>query len=326
MFPRLNILKSTIFESDGHLDFNAVAMELFSIHRKHNPIYQQYTEALGGKEPRAAIEIPALPIEAFKHHQVLLEGLEPALTFTSSGTTGSETSAHHLPFIEVYDTSWRRAFEARFGPAECLTYLFLLPAYLERQGSSLVHMAEGLCKLGQPGSGFYLYNHRELATTLEQLERNGQSAVLLGVSFALLDFAAAHPIPLRHTTVVETGGMKGRRKEMIRTELHAQLQKAFGTEIESEYGMTELLSQAYTVDGLFYPPPWMRVDAVETDDPLTLCAPGKTGLLRITDLANLFSCPFVQTQDLGKVYPNGSFEVLGRFDLADVRGCNLMVS
>jgi hypothetical protein len=326
MVHRLNILKSTIFDSDGHLDFNAVAMDLFSIHWEHNPVYRSFVEALGAPLPHNAHQIPALPIEAFKRHRVVLNGFHDEVTFTSSGTTGAETSRHGLPSIELYDLAWRTGFEARFGPAEGWAHLCLLPAYLERQGSSLVHMAEGLVRLGRPGSGFFLYDHQALADQLQQLEQRGQPALLWGVSFALLDFAAAHPMPLRHTTVIETGGMKGRRREMIRAELHAILHQAFGTVIESEYGMTELLSQAYTTGGLFQPPPWMRAEAMEPDDPLTACEPGKTGLLRITDLANLYSCPFIQTQDLGKVHPDGRFEVLGRFDLADVRGCNLMVS
>ena len=323
----LNTLKSTIFEVDNLDDFNAVALDLFSIHARHNPTYRSYIALLNQTNPTSWEEIPGLPIETFKHHSIGFPGLPNPLKFTSSGTTGSQPSRHAVAYPEVYIRSFLAGFEARFGPPEGYTFLFLLPNYLEREGSSLVFMAEELVKRGKKGSGFYLYNHGELASTLERLTAAREKSILMGVSFALLDFADAHPMPLPHTLIVETGGMKGRRKELIREELHQILHTAFDAPISSEYGMTELLSQAYTgPHGRFEPPPWMRVSAVETDDPLSRAPLGKTGLLKVIDLANLYSCPFLHTGDVGRCYGDGTFDVLGRFDLAEVRGCNLMIS
>ena len=326
VFNALNTLKSTIFGIQSLDEFNAVALDLFSIHARHNPVYSSYLTHLGQPTPTRWEDIPGLPIEAFKHHAVGFPGLPTPLHFTSSGTTGAQTSTHGIAYPEVYTRSFLQAFEARFGPVKDLNLLVLLPNYLERGGSSLVYMAQALAERAKPGSGFYLYNHDELALKLESLTANREKSILMGVSFALLDFAAAHPMALPYTTIVETGGMKGRRKELIREELHQILRTAFQAPIASEYGMTELLSQAYTNQaGRFAAPPWMRVTTVEADDPLSLTAPQKTGLLKVADLANLYSCPFLHTADVGRYYPDGTFDVLGRFDLAEIRGCNLMI-
>ena len=272
--------------------------------------------------------IPFLPIEFFKSKKIRSSSAEVQAIFTSSGTTGATTSQHFVSSLDHYEKCFVTAFELYYGPVSDYCLLALLPSYLERQGSSLIYMVDALIKRSDhQTSGFYLNNHDELFQTLQELERIGQKTLLIGVSFALLDFVETFKLNLNNTIIMETGGMKGRRQELIRAELHHYLQKGFGVDhIHSEYGMTELLSQAYSHgEGLFHCPPWMKVFARDTEDPLSLQKYGKTGGLNIIDLANYNSCAFIATQDLGKVYQNGSFEVLGRFDHADVRGCNLMV-
>lgn len=309
---------------------NALALDLFRLHAANNPVYRGFLQALGrdAGAVRSLEDIPFLPIGLFRNHRVLLEGLEPTLTFTSSGTTGTVTSAHHVPWPSLYERSFLRSFEAVHGPVTEWRILALLPAYLERSGSSLVYMAEQLiARSGDPLSGTYLYQYERLAEVLKQGEAEGKKTLLLGVTFALLDLAEQHPMPLRHTTIMETGGMKGRRPELVREELHAILRQAFQVPaIHSEYGMTELLSQAWsTGEGIYRCPPWMRVITRGTDDPFERPQHGRTGGLDVLDLANIASCPFIATQDLGRVAADGSFEVLGRFDFSDLRGCNLLV-
>ena len=248
--------------------------------------------------------------------------------FSSSATSGQGTSKHFVQDISLYQKSFRKGFALQYGEVKQWAILALLPSYLEREGSSLVYMMDDL--IGQsnhPASGFYLNDFQALKQQLGELEKAKQPTLLLGVSFALLDFAEQFPMRVEHTIVMETGGMKGRRKELVREELHACLQKGFGVEtIHSEYGMTELLSQAYSKgNGVFNCPPWMKVSARDINDPLSPAAAGKIGRLNIIDLANQESCAFIATDDLGRVYPDGSFEVLGRLDASDIRGCNLMV-
>lgn len=272
-------------------------------------------------------QIPFLPIEFFKSHQVMTGNFKSKVVFSSSGTTGSVTSAHFVKDQMLYEKSFSKAFELFYGPMSNYRILALLPSYLEREGSSLVYMVDRLMKTsGHPENGFYLNDLKALRTSLISLERANKKTLLIGVSFALLDFAEHFGLPLRNTTIMETGGMKGKRKEIVRSELHEILQKAFSIKnVHSEYGMTELLSQGYSQgNGLFRPPPWMKVLTRDTEDPLHTQKPGQTGGLNIIDLANVHSCSFIATQDLGKVHADGSFEVLGRFDHADVRGCNLM--
>ncbi|MBL7963052.1 MAG: acyl transferase [Flavobacteriales bacterium] len=328
------------FAVDGPGAFNALALELFQLHARHNPIYRDYVHALG-VVPEQVVrmeDIPFLPIGLFRSHRVLLEGLEPALTFTSSGTTllrqgfgggaPAATSSHHLPWPALYERSFREGFRLAYGDPKEWRIIALLPGYLERPGSSLVYMAEHLISAtGDPHSGTYLYRYDEVADLLCRSEEEGKRTLLLGVTFALLDLAAQHPKPLRHTTVMETGGMKGRRPELVREELHRILQDAFHLpSIHSEYGMTELLSQAYSTGGGRYTcPPWMRVLLREPNDPFARPATGRTGGIDVIDLCNSASCPFIRTQDLGRLHADGSFEVLGRFDNSDLRGCNLMV-
>jgi phenylacetate-coenzyme A ligase PaaK-like adenylate-forming protein len=272
-------------------------------------------------------DIPFLPIQFFKTHQVVSTNNPIEKTFTSSGTTGSITSKHLVTDLTLYEGSYLEGFKHFYGNIEDYVVLALLPSYLERDGSSLIYMANDLIsKSKQPESGFYLNNLVDLAQTILQLEASGQKTVLMGVSFALLDLIEQFQFNLKHTIVMETGGMKGRRKEIIRQELHHILRTGFGiTQIHSEYGMTELLSQAYSKgNGVFDCPPWMKILTRDTEDALTLQKPNKTGGINVIDLANLNSCSFIATQDLGKVDENGQFEIIGRFDNSDIRGCNLM--
>lgn len=318
------------FGITGPEGFNALAMDLFRLHAAHNPVYRGFLHGLGRDLDTVTTveQIPSLPIGLFRNHRVLLQGLDPAVIFTSSGTTGATTSSHHVPSPALYERSFMSSFRAVYGdPAEC-RILALLPAYLEREGSSLVYMAEKLIAAsGDPLSGTYLYRYDELADVLRRSESEGRKTLLLGVTFALLDLAEQHPMPLTHTTIMETGGMKGRRPELVRDELHAILKNAFGVPaIHSEYGMTELLSQAWSVgDGLYRCPPWMQVRVRDVNDPFAAVPDGRTGGLDVIDLCNIASCPFITTQDLGRRYADGSFEVLGRFDNSDLRGCNLLV-
>jgi hypothetical protein len=268
-----------------------------------------------------------LPIGFFKTETVQTGNYEPALFFESSGTTGTDQSKHYLKDEAVYQRSFITAFEQVYGPVSNWCIIGLLPAYLERPHSSLVYMVEHLIKISNHArSGFYLYNHEALSQTLNVNEAAKQKTLLIGVTFALLDFAAQFPVPLQHTTILETGGMKGRRKELTRAEVHETLMNAFQVPtIHGEYGMTELLSQAYaTGNGMYKCPPWMRVLVTEEEDPLTVKTSGR-GTLQVIDLANIHSCSFIATEDVGAVYADGSFEVFGRMDHSALRGCSLMV-
>lgn len=273
-------------------------------------------------------EIPFLPIQFFKSHEVICGNHTPEIVFTSSGTTGSITSKHGVIDLQIYRESYRNGFTHHYGDIQDYVVLALLPSYLERNGSSLIYMVEDLIKQSnQPESGFYLNNLTELIQQLKLLDNQGRKILLIGVSFALLDLVELQTLELKNTIVMETGGMKGRRKELIREELHSLLIAGLGVSfIHSEYGMTELLSQAYSKgNGLFETVPWMKIFTRDPEDPLSFQSYGKTGGINIIDLANYHSCSFIATQDLGKVYPDGSFEVIGRFDNSDIRGCNLMV-
>ena len=307
---------------------NEVALEIFRHQAEHCDIYHQYLKAIKVNvlEIQNASDIPYLPISFFKTHRVSTGDFTPEITFTSSGTSRSNTSRHVVRSLDTYRRAFQQAFELQYGsPSDYVIYA-LLPSYLEREGSSLILMTEELIAQAQPGSGFFLRHHEELQSLLVENEKAGKKNLLLGVTFAMLDFAEAMPTPLPNTIIMETGGMKGRRKELIREEVHRILKEAFEvSHIHSEYGMTELLSQAYSQgNGIFRCPPWMSVSVRDVQDPLSNFPTGKGGL-NIMDLANIDSCAFIATQDLGMVHPDGSFEVTGRFDHADVRGCNLMV-
>jgi len=274
-------------------------------------------------------KIPFLPIECFKTEKVYCGHTTPQQIFTSSGTTGAQTSRHYVKELSLYEQSFRKGFEHFYGNVEDYVVLALLPSYLERTGSSLITMVADLIeRSGSQYSGFYLNEYDRLAQRLQTLDASGKKVLLIGVSFALLDLITEHTFSLKNTIVMETGGMKGRRKELVREELHALLCKGFGVEmIHSEYGMTELLSQAYSAGkGIYKCVPWLKVLIRDTNDALSYLPTGKTGGLNIIDLANRESCSFIATQDLGKLYPDDTFEVLGRFDNADIRGCNLLIN
>lgn len=308
------------------------ALELFHLHYFHNETYRRYCELIkvNPKAVKRITDIPFLPIEAFKYHRVKMGEFEAEMTFESSGTTDSVNSKHFLKKAALYEKSFNTAFNQFYGVNSEYTILALLPSYLERSNSSLVYMVEALIKNTlNKQSGFYLNDQQSLYEKLNTLAENNQKILLIGVSFALLDFVENYrPKSNPNLIIMETGGMKGRRKEIVREELHEILKSGFHQKnIHSEYGMTELLSQAYSKgNGKFYAPNWMKVMARKQDDPFSYAETGENGALNIIDLANLYSCPFIQSDDLGKVNEDGSFEVFGRYDRASVRGCNLMVS
>lgn len=326
----LMISTESIFSINSESTFHDACMRVFQYQFEHNAVYRSFCDLLyvHPSEVSRIEEIPFLPIEFFKSREVVSGNFESVQTFSSSGTTGSQTSKHYVKDLQLYEDSYNTAFEHFYGPAEDYVVLALLPSYLEREGSSLIYMVEDLIKQSKhPESGFYLDDLDDLQKLLVRLDSEGKPILLIGVSFALLDLVERYNFNLSHTIVMETGGMKGRRKELVREELHAQLASGFGvSQIHSEYGMTELLSQAYSKgDGRFNCPPWMRVLTRDTEDALTIQAEGKTGGINVIDLANLHSCSFIATQDLGRVNADQSFEILGRFDNSDIRGCNLMV-
>jgi len=324
------ITPDDIFSIQSEKDFEAIALEVFKFQFENNAVYRSFCDLLY-KHPsdvKSLEDIPFLPIQFFKSHKVLSSHNPIEKTFSSSGTTGSTVSKHYVTDISIYENSFQKGFETFYGNVKDYVVLALLPSYLEREGSSLIYMVDALIKQSSRNeSGFYLNNLSELKDVLLKLESEGRQTLLIGVSFALLDLVEAYQFQLKHTTVMETGGMKGRRKELVRSELHAILKQGFGVEkIHSEYGMTELLSQAYSKgNGTFECPNWMRVLARDPEDPLTILNSNTTGGINIIDLANVNSCAFIATQDLGKVNPDGTFEVVGRFDHSDIRGCNLMV-
>jgi phenylacetate-coenzyme A ligase PaaK-like adenylate-forming protein len=308
-------------------NFFTLAIELYQHQLANNAVYRSWAQLMPAFDGQRITSIPALPVSFFKTHKVVVGDFEPAIVFESSGTTGMVNSKHFVKDINIYETSFTKGFQYFYGDIQNWCVLALLPAYLEREGSSLVYMADHLIKASShPQSGFYLYNHQELAAVLATLEAQQQPTILIGVTFALLDFAAAYPQQLKHTILMETGGMKGRGKELTRKELHETLRSGFGLDmIHGEYGMTELMSQAYAkADGRYYCPPWMKVLVRGEDDPFDVREHGE-GLLQIIDLANMDSCSFIATQDMGKVYEDGSFEIYGRVDHADLRGCSLLV-
>ncbi|KAA2219593.1 MULTISPECIES: acyl transferase [Maribacter] len=318
-----------IFDISSKTEFETKCLEIFQFQYQNNGVYQRFCDYLNVKPERidTLTKIPFLPIQFFKEHKVVSTLDEEEIIFTSSGTTGSVASKHYVTDLSLYKQSYLKGFESSYGPIKNYCVLALLPSYLERDGSSLIYMVNDLInKSKHPFSGFFLNDLPKLESVLRELEAQKQKTLLIGVSFALLDFAETFKLELEHTIVMETGGMKGRRKELIRKELHEQLKRGFGVkQIHSEYGMTELLSQAYSLgDSLFNCPPWMKILVRDTEDPLSLLPIGKTGGINVIDLANVNSCSFIATQDLGKLYESGKFEVLGRFDHSDIRGCNLM--
>lgn len=319
-----------VFDIDNISDFESIALEIFQFQAKNNLVYKEFLNLLNVSilEVKNVDQIPFLPIQFFKSHLIVASKKPTERIFLSSGTTGITQSKHFVTDVSIYEKSFTKGFEYFYGNVENYTVLALLPSYLDRDGSSLIYMVNDLIKKSKkPKSGFYLDNLDELAKNLIELDKNGEKILLIGVSFALLDLVETYNFKLRNTIIMETGGMKGRRKELIREELHQILCKGFGVpKIHSEYGMTELLSQGYSIgNGIFKCPPWMKILTRDPEDALTILPKGKSGGINIIDLANINSCSFIATQDLGKTYPNGTFEVLGRFDNSDIRGCNLLV-
>ena len=324
------ISNQEIFNIKNQNDFNAIALKVFKFQFENNSVYRSFCDLINRhpSDVKAVENIPFLPISFFKTHEILSTNNCIQKTFSSSGTTGQLTSKHYITDLEIYKESFTRAFKKFYGPIEDYTVLGLLPSYLERKDSSLIYMVDYLIKTSNhTESGFYLHNLEELKQTIINLESRQQRTLLIGVSFALLDLIEQFSFQLKNTIIMETGGMKGIRKEMIRNELHDKLTKGFGIQhIHSEYGMTELLSQAYSKgNGVFKCPNWMRVLTRDPEDALSIQKKGKTGGINIIDLANINSCSFIATQDLGVCYADFSFEIMGRFDNSDIRGCNLMV-
>ncbi len=324
------ISASDIFAISSQKQFEKIALKVFRHQYENNIVYREFCELLktDSHKVKSLEQIPFLPIQFFKSHNVVSNTNIIQETFTSSGTTGAVTSKHLVTDASIYEESYRKGFSQFYGNIEDYVVLALLPSYLEREGSSLIYMVEDLIQLSNHSeSGFYLHNHDELIKKLIELDHSGQNVILIGVTYALLDLMEKQQFQLQNTIIMETGGMKGKRKEMIREELHQQLCDGFGVSvIHSEYGMTELLSQAYSLgEGVFECPSWIQILIRDTEDALTYIPQGKTGGINVIDLANINSCSFIATQDLGKKNPNNSFEVLGRFDNSDIRGCNLMV-
>ncbi len=319
--------KNKIFQNHTNNSFECVALEVFHHQAMNNEVYKTYLKFLNvsPNNIKNVSQIPFLPIEFFKHQDVVCKSNNIDTVFTSSGTSGSQ-SKHIVNDLGIYEKSFTSSFEYFYGSIMDYTILALLPSYIERTGSSLIYMCENLIKHSEKKeNGFYINEHLELNNLLLELERKNRKTLLIGVSFALLDFVEKYPVKLKNTIVMETGGMKGKREEMVREQLHNILCKNFNVpKIHSEYGMTELLSQAYSEgDGVFESPPWMRISCRDANDPLSNNK--KTGGINIIDLANVNSCSFIASQDLGKINENNTFEVLGRFDNSDIRGCNLMM-
>jgi len=311
-------------------EFQEIALDIFKLQASKCSVYHTYLNHLNIEvnEINDIKDIPFLPIEFFKTHPIILEGKPTEIVFSSSGTTGSQVSKHLVSDLSIYEDSFRKSFELFYDDLKDTAILALLPSYLERTGSSLIFMIDDFIQTSQrPESGYFLYNHDELYKNLLSLKEKGIPTILFGVTYALLDFIEVHQLSFPELIVMETGGMKGKRKEIIREELHEILCKGFGvTSIHAEYGMTELLSQAYSKGGgLFACPPWMKILIRDLNDPFTYLKVGSTGAINIIDLANINSCSFISTQDLGRINKDSQFEVLGRFDQSDIRGCNLMI-
>ena len=321
-------MQKEIFDIKNDAEFEMLALSIFDYQMESNSIYAPYAALiLKGKAPNNIFEIPFLPISFFKTEQIICQGRAVEEVFLSSGTSGDQ-SKHLVSDISLYRESYLKAFELFYGDITQYCILSLLPNYREREGSSLIYMVDDLIsKSKHEQSGFYLNDYESLSMRLQKLEKEGQKTILFGVSYALLDLAEQFPQKLEHTIIIETGGTKGKRKEMLKEELHQNLKAAFSLEvIHSEYGMSELLSQSYSNgEGIFKSPAWKKVLIRDTNDPLSIIGDNKTGGINVIDLANIYSCPFIATQDLGKTFEDGTFTVLGRFDNSDLRGCNLLL-
>jgi hypothetical protein len=323
--------KHSIFNLQNPFEFNEIALSLFRYQYRNNKIYNSFVDALGVNESQVyhTGQIPFLPVSFFKTHKILTGEFPVEVIFESSGTTGMETSKHHVADVELYRQSFMRGIELFYGDLSQYVVFALLPSYLERKNSSLVYMVENIMlESDNQLGGFFLNDLSNLQLQLKEAQRRGLKIMLFGVTFALLDMAENFPVNIPGAIIIETGGMKGRREEITRMELHEKLCKSFGvSKIHSEYGMTELLSQAWSKgDGIFRCPPWMKIMIADTNDPLSYLETGRTGGINVIDFANFHSCSFIATQDLGRVFEDESFEVLGRFDNSDIRGCSLLTT
>jgi phenylacetate-coenzyme A ligase PaaK-like adenylate-forming protein len=323
--------KHSIFNLQSPDEFNEIVLSLFRYQYKNNKTYNRFVDALCVNESKVyhPEQIPFLPVSLFKTHKIVSGDFTEEVVFESSGTTGMETSKHYVVDADLYQLSFTKGLELFYGDLSQYAVFALLPSYLERKNSSLVYMVEKiLLKSNRRMGGFFLNDLKELHRQLLEAQQLGLKIMLFGVTFALLDMAETFPVNIPEAIIFETGGMKGRRKELTRMELHELLCKGFGVnKIHSEYGMTELLSQAWSAgDGIFQYPPWMKIMIADTNDPLSYLETGRTGGINIIDLANIHSCSFIATQDLGRVFDDGTFEVLGRFDNSDIRGCSLLAT
>ena len=328
----MKTLSEKIFRVADDSSFCEVALEIFRLQAEECPVYSEFIRLLGIKPGKVSdiTAIPFLPISFFRDHLVITGQDEPEKIFVSSGTTGMKQSRHAVSDLSLYDKSLELTFRHFYGDPSQYAVFGLLPSYLERTGSSLIYMVDRLIRLSDNTSGgFFLNEYDDLMNAMDRAREAGLKILLIGVTFALLDLAERHPRDLSDVIIMETGGMKGRRREMIRDEVHDILKEAFHVKaVHSEYGMTELLSQAYSKgEGLFSTPPWMKVLIRDSHDPLSHTAEtGATGGISVIDLANIYSCSFISTSDLGRMHHGGLFEVQGRFDEADIRGCNLLVN
>jgi len=327
----IDALKDAILNIKTQQMFHDICMEIFQYQAKNNKVYASYLSALSinTKEVKEMWQIPFLPISFFKTHQVLCDHAVPQLIFESSGTTGMETSKHLISDLDFYKAVSKKIFEHFYGDLKDYTIMALLPSYLERSNSSLVYMVQHFIDHSASDSGFYLHNTDVLMKQIQEKINNKEKILLIGVTFALLDLAEKYEIDLSSVIVMETGGMKGRREEMIREEVHHKLKKSFQLpSVHSEYGMTELLSQFYSKgNGEFLGPIWAKIITREVNDPFSNGTNRETGIINVIDLANIDSCCFIETKDLGKINKHyGYFEVKGRLDHSDVRGCNLLVT
>lgn len=324
-------LRERIFRISSEAEFTEAAIEVFRFQHANNLLYRKWCDVIGISTGMvdSPCSIPFMPVTFFRDHKVITGMDSPEIVFSSSGTTGMQRSSHHVIDLSFYEESFNRAFSLFYGDPASTVIFALLPSYLEREGSSLVYMAEGLIGKSLKGAGgFYLYNYEKLLKDIDLWRRDHDRVIILGVTYALLDLAEKYSPDLEGIIVMETGGMKGMRREMVREELHNILNNAFGTTtIHSEYGMTELLSQAYSKGkGMFRCPPWMKILIGDINDPLSVTmVPGSSGSVNIIDLANIWSCSFIATSDLGRIHEEGAFEITGRYDNSDLRGCNLLV-
>jgi len=310
-------------------NFEETALRIFRNQFANNPVYKKYIEELhlDWRQISSLSQVPFIPVNFFKTQKIKTTDFKESMFFESSGTTKTNNSRHFINDISLYKQSFVEGFEKFYGEPEHWCVIGLLPSYLERKNSSLVFMVDALIKMSRhPKSNFYLHDFEQLSIALKELEKAKQKTLLIGVTYALLDFAEKYPMSLNHTVVMETGGMKGKRKEITRKEVHDFLKKQFElSAVHSEYGMTELLSQAYSKNnGIFECPPWMKVLVRNEDDPFDIAYTGP-GIVNIIDLANIYSCSFIASDDAGRVFENGNFEISGRIDGSDLRGCNLLV-